>query len=96
VKAAFAREEPHIEGAEEIESEQHDEDATDAADPAAVNEQQSTDRGRRRPEREEDEREADHEQERMNQCRLSRMLNVLQTQSGHEGDVARNEREHAR
>src|SRR4029078_8740367 len=94
--AALAREKAHIEGAEEVEAEDDHKHAADAADPSPIDEQQSANGGRRRAEGEKDQREPDDEQQRVDERRLSRMLNVLEAQSGDERDVARNERQHAR
>ena len=57
--------------------------------------EQLTERRRRRAEREEDQREAENEQQRVDERRAPGFLHVLEAQSRDERHVARDERQYA-
>ena len=95
VQPRVAREQPQVEHAEHVETEDDDQHAADAADPIAIPQHDLTEHGRAGAEREEDQREAADEDDRVQERLALGMLEVLERHPRDEGDVARHERQHA-
>src|SRR5262249_17492699 len=72
------------------------EHSADATDPNAIRDEQTAENRGRRAEGEEDEREPDDEEQRVDEGRAPRAAGVVEREPRDEGDVARNERKHAR
>jgi hypothetical protein len=95
VKPALTREEPDVQDSQQVQAKDDDHDAADATDPVAMTKQRLAEYRRGRTHREEDQREAKHEQNAVDKRRAARVLYVVDRQARDERDVARNQRQHA-